>query len=172
MRKAFTLLELMMVVVLMGMVYGLVINVFERYREKSIDVTLMSLESYMKNFFHNNHVSMVCTRGCKECFLFVDGTLKQQVTPFVDNSVELYRFDKDYGVRELELLPHFSDDGHEEESCFRYEILSDGTRTEMIVKDGTRVYAYPSYFGSVRTFASVNEAIEYFNTMQEKAAGL
>ena len=161
-----------MVVLLMGIVYGLVINVFERYREKSIDVSLTTLESYMKSFFHNNHVSLTCIRGCKECFLYVDGILRQQVTPFTKGDVELYRYDKDYGVRELELSPYFSADGHEEEACFRYEIHSDGTRTEMIVKTAEGVYSYPSYFGSLNTFSTLNEAIEHHSTMREKAAGL
>lgn len=170
MKKGFTLLELMLVVLLMGIVYGLVINVFERYKEKAIDVTLMSLEKYMQSFHHNNRVSLVCIKQCKECLLFINDKFKQNVTPFVGKDVELYRYDKDTGVRELRLLPYFRPDGHEEEACFRYEIDTDGSRTEMIVKDKKEVYAFPSFFGSVTRYSSLNEAIDQQSEATQKVA--
>lgn len=170
MKKGFTLLELILVVVLMGIVYGSVINVFERYKEKAIDVTLMSLQKYMQDFSHNNHVSLVCIKQCGECLLFVDEKFTQNVTPFMDKDIQLYRYDKDIGVREFQALPYFTDDGQEEEVCFRYDIHPDGTRSEMIVKDKKDVYFFPSYFGSVQKYASIEMAIEQQAEMARKVA--
>jgi len=150
----------MIVIVLIGIVYGSVINVFERYKEKSMDVSLMSLEKYMQGFAHNNHVSLVCIKQCEECLLFVDKKFIQNVTPFVDKNIELYKYNKDLGVQSLGLLPYFRSDDKEEETCFRYEIHPDGSRTEMIVKNTDGVYAFPSFFGSVKRYISLDEAIE------------
>jgi len=171
MKKGFTLLELMIVVVLMGMVYGLVISVFDRYKEKAVDVTLSSLEGYMKNFYHNNHVALVCIKECGECMLFVDEKLKHNVTPFLTKETEAYHYDKDLGLRELQFLPYFRSEGQEEEVCFRYEVHPDGSRTEMIVKDGKEVYEFPSYFGSVKKFNSLDDAIEYHNEEAREVSG-
>lgn len=170
MRRGFTLLELMLVIVLMGIVYGSVINVFERYKEKAIDVTLMNLEAYLQSFAYNSHVSLVCIKKCEECLLFVNGDFLQNVTPFVERDVELYRYDKDLGVKRVELLPYFRADGQEEESCFRYDIHPDGSRTEMIVKNGKEVFVFPSFFGSVQTYPSLSEAIEKQNQTVRKVA--
>jgi prepilin-type N-terminal cleavage/methylation domain-containing protein len=170
MKKGFTLLELMLVVMLMGIVYGSVINVFERYKEKAIDVTFMSLQNYMQDFSHNNHVSLVCIKQCEECLLFIDEKFTQNVTPFMDKEIQLYRYDKDIGVRELQVLPYFPSDGQEEEACFRYDIYPDGSRSEMIVKDKKEVYLFPSYFGSVQKHASIEKAIEQQAELARKVA--
>lgn len=170
MKKGFTLLELMLVVVLMGIVYGSVINVFERYKEKAIDVTFMNLQKYMQDFSHNNHVSLVCIKQCEECLLFVDEKFTQNVTPFMDKDIQLYRYDKDTGVQEIQVLPYFTVDGLEEDTCFRYDIYPDGSRSEMIVKDKKAVYLFPSYFGSVQKHASIEKAIEQQTEMARKVA--
>ncbi len=170
MRKGFTLLELMIVVVLMGMVYGLVISVFDRYKDKAIDVTLSSLESYMKSFYHNNHVALICIKRCGECMLFIDETFKQNVTPFLREDVEAYHYDKDMGLREFQFQPYFRPDGQEEETCFRYEIHPDGSRTELIVKDAKKVYDFPSYFGAVKTYSSLEDVIEHHNEEAKKVS--
>jgi prepilin-type N-terminal cleavage/methylation domain-containing protein len=170
MKRGFTLLELMLVIVLMGIVYGSVINVFERYKDKAIDVTLMSLEKYMQSFSHNNHVSLVCIKRCEECLLFVNEAFVQNVTPFTERDVQLYRFDRDSGVKRLELLPHFRLDGQEEEACFRYDIHPDGSRTEMIVKNNKDVFVFPSFFGTVQKYSSLNEAIEKQSQAVQKVA--
>lgn len=170
MKKGFTLLELILVVMLMGIVYGSVINVFERYKEKAIDVTFMSLQKYMQDFSHNNHVSLVCIKQCSECLLFTDGKFTQNVTPFMDKDIQLYRYDKEFGVREFQAMPYFLEDGQEEEVCFRYDIHPDGTRSEMIVKEGKDVYRFPSYFGSVQKYASLEQAIEQQSEMARKVA--
>ncbi len=170
MKKGFTLLELMLVVLLMGIVYGLVINVFDRYKEKAIDVTLMSFESYMQSFYHNNHVSLICIKQCSECLLFIDEKFNQNITPFVTKDTEIYRHDKDTGVRKLGFSPYFPSEGQEEEVCFKYDIHPDGSRTEMIVTEGKEVYDFPSYFGSVQKYASLNEAIEQRNEAARKVS--
>lgn len=170
MKRSFTLLELILVVVLMGIVYGSVINVFERYKEKAIDVTLMSLQKYMQSFSHNNHVSLVCIKQCGECLLFVDEKFTQNVTPFMDKDIRLYRYDKDMGVREFQALPYFTAEEQEEEVCFRYDIHPDGSRSEMIVKDKEDVYFFPSYFGSVQKYASIEMAIEQQAELARKVA--
>lgn len=170
MKRGFTLLELMLVIVLMGIVYGSVINVFERYKKKAIDVTFMSLPKYMQDFSHNNHVSLICINQCGECLLFVDEKFTQNVTPFMEKDIQLYRYDKDTGVREFQALPYFPADGQEEEVCFRYDIHPDGSRSEMIVKDNKDVYFFPSYFGSVQRYVSIEKAIEQQAEMARKVA--
>ncbi len=170
MKKGFTLLELMLVILLIGIVYGSIINVFERYKEKSIDVTLMTLEKYMQGFSHNNHVSLVCIKRCEECLLSINGKFNQNVTPFLERDLQLYRYDKDRGVEELELLPYFRPDGREEEACFRYEIYPDGSQTEMIVRNKKEAYVFPSFFGTVQKYASLDEAIEEQDKRARKVA--
>ena len=170
MRKGFTLLELMLVVLIMGMVYGLVINVFERYKEKTIDLTLMSLEKYMQSFYHNNKVSLICIKKCNECLLFINDTLKKNVTPFITEELEVYHYDKDIGLREVKFPPYFPSENQEEDVCFQYDIHPDGSRSEMIVKHGKDVYDYPSYFGSVHRHASLNEVIEQYNESAQKVS--
>lgn len=170
MKKGFTLLELMLVIVIMGIVYGSVINVFERYKEKAIDVSMMSLQKYMQDFSYNDHVSLVCIKQCEECLLFVNEKFIQNVAPFMDKDIRMYRYDKDIGVREFQVLPYFHPDGQEEQACFRYDTHPDGSHSEMIVKNKKEVYDFPSFFGSVKKYSSLDEAIEQHIEMARKVA--
>ena len=170
MKKGFTLLELILVVMLMGIVYGSVINVFERYKAKTIDVDFMTLQKYMQDFAYNSHVSLVCIKACSECLMLVEGKFMQNVTPFMDKELRLYRYNKESGVREFQPLPYFTAEGDEEEACFRYDLYPDGSRSEMIVKDGKEVYLFSSYFGSVQKLASLEKAVEYYSEMARKVA--
>lgn len=170
MKKGFTLLELLLVVVLMGIVYGSISNIFEQYKEKKIDVTLMSLQNYMQNYAYNSHVSLVCIKQCGECLLFVNEKFKQNVTPFIEKNVELFRYDKDLSTQKLTIPPYFTPDGQEEEVCFRYDIQPDTSKTEMIVKNKNDVYVFSSFFGSVKKYESLDEAIGEQNRLAQKVA--
>ena len=171
MEKGFTLLELLLSVMLMGVVYGSVTHVFERYKNKEIDVTLSSLRVFMQEFAPLSHVSLVCIKECRECLLFVDEKFRQNVTPFVTKEVRSTRYDSRLGAQELQLLPYFSEEG-EEEVCFRYEVFSDATASEMMVEDADKVYVFPSYFGRVQKYESLDEAVKTQNGIIQKVVKL
>ena len=169
-KRAFTLLELLLVVLIIGLVYGLAVGKMKSFGEKTYDLSLMRLPQYLQEFHERNHVAAVCIDRCNDCSLYVNGAAVKKLEPFVDNSAEYYRFDPVYGARDVTWMPLVDEDGREEEVCFRYDIFEDGSRTEMIVKYRDKAVALPGLFGEAREFASLEDALDAKRAVIEKVS--
>jgi hypothetical protein len=121
---------------------------------------MISMPEILRSQHKNNHLSVVCWNSCRTCVLQIDGQSEKEIEPFVDSRTRFYRFDDRFGSVEMAWPPLFDENGVEEPVCFRYDLFPDGTASEMIVDDGDTVYDLPSYFGQVRTFASLDEAVD------------
>lgn len=162
-------MELMLVVLVIGLVYGFAVGSMERYTDKRHELlTLRTLPKFLQGFHHNNHVSAICIDRCKECYLYVEGSAVKSLGPFIDDSAEVYRFDTRIGTREVSWTPLYSEDGHEEEVCFRYDIFADGSASEMMVEYRDEVIDFPSYFGKVARYESLEDALESKRAVIEK----
>jgi len=168
-KKAFTLLELLLVVLIMGIVYGLVINSIKQYGDRSFALTLETLPEYLMGFHRQNHVTLLCTDACRDCRVMVEGTEVKRVEPFIDGPIRAYRFDAALGTRDISFTPYYDEEERESEVCLRFEIFPNGSSSEMIVEEEEYVVDFPGYFGTPTRFASLEEAIEQKRSAIEKA---
>jgi prepilin-type N-terminal cleavage/methylation domain-containing protein len=168
-RGAFTLLELLLVVLIMGIVYGLAVNAIKRYGERSFELSLETLPQYLQSFHQQNHVVLLCTDACRECRVMVDGSEVKKVDPFIDGPLRAYRFDSALGTRELSFTPYYDEDEREFEVCLRFELFPNGSSSEMIIEQEGYVVDFPGYFGTPRRFATLEEAVEYKRSVIKKA---
>jgi prepilin-type N-terminal cleavage/methylation domain-containing protein len=168
-RRAFTLIELMLVVLIIGLVYGLAINRIERSNDDAQKLTLENLVDFMQRQHHHNRLSLICTERCGRCMLFADGKLAvESLPPFLDDAAESYRFDTYLGYERIEFAPIFDPDGREEEVCFRYDLLPGGGRSEMMVASRGRVVALPGPFGKTAVYDSLDSAVEAKRALHEE----
>lgn len=160
-RKAFTLLELLLVVVIIGVIYGLVINSMKRVSDKEAVLGFENLPSFLETFHQRNRVALVCINSCKECALYADGEKVREIDSFMagERVLRFWRFNADTGVEELRFTPVFDEDGREADVCFRYEIFEDGSRSEMIVETEKQSYDYRGPFHPVERYSSL-QALE------------
>jgi len=156
-KKAFTLLELLLVVVIIGIVYGLVIGSMKRINDKEAHLGFETLPSFLEEFHHKNRVAFVCTDSCKSCAVYVDGKKVKEVDAFMaeERVLRFWRFDPDLGPQEIRFSPIFDEDDRESDVCFRYEIFEDGSRSEMIVETQKESYDYRGPFYPVTRHTSL-----------------
>lgn len=156
-KKAFTLIELLLVVVIIGVIYGLVINSMKKITDREESLDFKSLPSFAKTFHHQNHVAFVCTDDCKACALYVNGKTVKEIDAFMaeERVLRFWRFDADLGTQELRFTPVFDEDDREFDVCFRYEIFEDGSSSEMIIETQKESYDYRGLFHPVATYASL-----------------
>ncbi len=147
-KKAFTLIELLLVVVIIGVIYGLVINSMQKINDKEMSLGFESLPSFMKTFHRRNHVALICTDNCKACALYVDSEMIKEVDAFMakEKVLRFWSFDADTGTRELRFTPIFDEDEREFDVCFKYEIFEDGSSSEMIIETQKESYDYRGFF--------------------------
>lgn len=158
-RKAFTLIELMLVVLIIGLVYSLALSSLQKVGKGEVKLSLENLETSLLEYHNNNHVEYVCIDRCERCYLFVDSKEIKTLESVVNNDVRLYRFDVVYGSRELELPAYFNADNQEEQACFRYEIFADGSRTEMMVETDKKVVDFAGKYHKTTVYESLSDAI-------------
>ncbi|MCJ7764735.1 MAG: prepilin-type N-terminal cleavage/methylation domain-containing protein [Thiovulaceae bacterium] len=156
-KKAFTLLELLIVVVIIGVIYGLVINSMHKISNKEADLDFKSLPSFMRTLQHQNHVAFVCTDRCKACAVYVDGKKVKKAEPFMakERVLRFWRFDANLGAQELRFAPIYDADDREFDVCFRYDIFEDGSSSEMIIETQKESYDYRGLFHPVAAYASL-----------------
>ncbi len=160
-KKAFTLIELLLVVVIIGVIYGLVINSMQRINDKEATLSFETLPSFLETMYQQNSVAFVCIDNCKECALYVDDEKVKEIDSFMEDErvLHFWRFDANLGTQELRFTPVFDEDDREFDVCFRYEIFKDGSSSEMIIETQKQSYDYRGLSQQVTRFSSL-QALE------------
>ncbi|MDA3947249.1 MAG: type II secretion system protein [Helicobacteraceae bacterium] len=158
-KKAFTLIELLLVVVIIGVIYGLVINSMQKINDKEAHLSFESLPSFLESMHNQNNVAFVCIDNCRECAVYVDNVKVQEVDPFMkeERVLNFWRFDANQGTQELRFRPTFNEDDRAFDVCFRYEIFKDGSSSEMIIETQKQVFDYRGFLHPVRRYSSLQE---------------
>lgn len=159
-HRGFTLIELMVVVLIVGLVYGLAIQGIERTSDVSKELSLKTLVEFMQAKQHGNDLSLICTDRCKSCTLFADGAAVADIPPFLERRASFYRFNYYTGSEPLEWPPLYDEEGREQEVCFRYDLYRDGSRSEMLAEYDGEVVDLPGPFETTALYATLNDAIE------------
>ena len=163
-KKAFSLIELLIVVLIIGIVYTLAITNFQKVGDESQKVTLQTLKKYIQTFPHEKDVKFLCLDDCSSCDIFVDGKKDEELNGvfdnFLDDTIEVYRYEYNAGLQEIEKEIYFNEEGSEESVCFSYTVDKVGVGNQVIIKFRERVYDYTSYLPITPTFKTIEDAVE------------
>jgi len=169
-KKAFTLIELLIVVVIIGVVYGLVIGSMKKINDKEAHLGFESLPQFAQSFYQRNHVAFVCTDNCRECILYVDEAPIKKVDAFMrdERHLRFWHYDANTGMQELLFTPLFDEDDREFDVCFRYEIFEDGSSSEMIIETKEHTYDYHGSLSGVTSYPTLQEAQDALQRQREE----
>jgi prepilin-type N-terminal cleavage/methylation domain-containing protein len=161
-RGAFSLIELLIVVVIIGLVYSLALPNFELLqRYKQTPVSLASLPEFLQNIPHEQSISFLCIDACKECFVLSDDARVKEYDAafknFLTDDVALYTYDMAQGMQKKELGFYFKDAYTSEELCFAYTINEQKKGNELFISYHDKVYDYTSVFNP-KVYVSLQEA--------------
>ena len=169
-KKAFTLIELLIVVVIIGVVYGLVIGSMKKLNNKEKHLDFKSLPKFVESFYQRNHVAFVCTDNCRECMLYVDGKPLKKVDAFMrdERQLRFWHYDANIGVQELRFTPLFDEDEREFDVCFRYEMFEDGSSSEMIIETKKQSYLYRGPLSEVMSYPQLQDVEDALQKQREE----
>lgn len=165
MKKAFSLIELLIVILIIGIVYTLAISKFQKIADGDTDnVSLLNLREYLQKFPHAQSVRFLCLNDCSKCNVYVDGKnqeeLKGAFDDFIDDSIKVYRYDFTLGAVEIEPESFFNIENVEEKVCFSYRIDKNNVGEQILVSFKNKVYDYTPYFGQIKVYDSMYELVE------------
>jgi len=168
-REAFSLIELMIVIVIMGVVYTLSVNNFKKISEESSSVNLGNLKEYLISLKAKKNAKILCLDDCSSCDILVDGEKKAVLEDFLDESVLVYRYEYLTGVQERMKEVYFNEDDVQEDVCFSYSVDSKGVGEQVLVEFKTKVYDFTNYFDATKKYESMQEATQNKAKLIEEA---
>jgi len=170
-RTAFSLIELIIVVMIMGVVYTLSINNFQNIKDAKIQITLKNLKKSLQNIEHSDSVELICLNKCQSCKVYVDGALHvedNRYDEFLDDSVEVYRYDFSYGFMEAKRKVFFNEDDVEKDVCLSLMLDKKGVSDQVAVLFKNKVYDFSSYIDDTKTYASLQELSDAKSTLTQE----
>ena len=157
-------MELLIVVLIIGVVYTVAVTNFQKVGDASKNIDLQNLKAYLQSIPHENDVKLLCLENCESCSVFADGEhlkeLDEAFDGFLDESVELYRYEMITGMQEKQKEVYFNSENVEKEVCFSYRVDYRGVGEQVFVKFKERVYDYSTYLSPPLVYSSLADVVE------------
>ncbi len=161
-KKAFTLIELVLVIILISIVYYLSFSNLTSTHNIKYKVNIENIKEFMlKNFKYEKELAFICIEDdTKDCYIFIDKNINKdiKIENFFKDIPDVYNYDKDlsrYIFTKIQL------DEIKFEPFFELIINSDQKHKDIIVDTlDSKVYLINSISRKVEKFENINDIIE------------
>jgi prepilin-type N-terminal cleavage/methylation domain-containing protein len=171
-RSAFSLIELLIVVLIVGIVYTLSVSNFESLKEDRVRPTLLNLKSLLDNLDKKSDAELICLDECKSCGIYIDGELDENLSElyeeFFDSEPRVYRYDQNYGLIDLQNKVFFNVEGTQEEICFSLGVNKNGVSEQVIVEYKDKFYDFSPYFVETQVYSSASKLNEVKENLSQE----
>ncbi len=170
-KKAFSLFETVMVVLVISLFYMFISINFSKLSKKGDEktaVTIKNIKEYLGSIEYQDTISLKCIEEAKKCLVFSDGELLEDKTVDIFKSVPtVYNYNEQMDVIDFERIDM---DGYRNFYVdFELTLDKELKHRDMIVEVEDRVYYFNPIFLKAKEFSYLNEAIE---AMQSKIEDL
>ena len=157
-KKAFSLLELLLVIFIISLVYFLGFSGFEKEKKRLPVLTPMTLkEKVMQSPVFKGRGTLICIDACRSCYFREDITASFE--PYEGKTklthLKTYTLDSGDNLVELEYGRYQG-----QKICLKMEFFQNGSSTPLILQDDDGTYFLPAFFGEAQKAASLEEAKE------------
>jgi len=168
-RGGFTLFELLLVVILIAVLYGVFINKLSSRTELSgaeEQLGVGTIATYLRAFAAQDggEVTLICLDRCQTCDVYKgDEKVKNTTVSLFSSAPIVYRKDINGQFEPLEFLPRLNAEGVEEKVCFAFTLYANGSSSNYLMEYGGSFYLYDAYHRPTQTFASFEAAEAAYN---------
>jgi prepilin-type N-terminal cleavage/methylation domain-containing protein len=163
--KAFTLFELLIVVLLIAILYGVFVHKLSRPKQADLDkLTLTNMKSFLSDLPFKNRAEVICLEPCKECFVYLDGkkTILEPVQLF--KSTPKVYFPDNFGqVRTISFLPILDKNSAINDVCFKFSLFSNKSSSHFVIEDDKKYYLFDPYMNPVKVTNSFSDVTAFFD---------
>jgi len=155
-RKAFSLVELLIVILIISLVYFLGFSNIEKASSKPKALTPLNLKSsILKSDIFQGEGTFVCIDKCRSCYLRKDiNSPFESYENHIDlKNIEAYTLDARDSLQKIEYGRY-----QDEQICLALQFYRNGSSTQIILKQDDDVYFLPAFFDEAQKVASLEEA--------------
>ena len=155
-QKGFSLVELLIVIIIISLVYFLGFSNFEESDNKPKTLTALNLKStIMKSNSFQGEGTFLCIDECRSCYL-----RRSINSPYeaYENNIDLenitaYSLDVHDNLQKLDYGRY-----QDERVCLVLHFYTNGSSTQIILKQNDTVYFLPAFFDEPQKVDSIEEA--------------
>ncbi len=159
-KKGFSLLELLIVILIVSMVYFLGFRGLEVGEKKPKALTPLNLKSnIISSELFRGEGTLLCTDQCRSCYFRSDisSPFEEYTSPIDLTNVQAYTLDQYDALTRIEYGRY-----QDQKICLIMDFFKNGSSTQIILKNGEGSYFLPSFFGEPQRFPTPEEAKEYW----------
>ncbi|SFZ97355.1 hypothetical protein MNB_SV-5-284 [hydrothermal vent metagenome] len=165
-RGAFTLIELLIVIIIISVVYFLGFSGIQKVSAKKEMLTPLNLKSSIeksKNFTGKG--TLLCINNCKECYFSEDISRPYEKVEDKTNleDLEAYTLDMNNDLLKLEYGRY-----KDKKICLVLDFYKNGSSTQIILKQKESVYFLPAFFGEPEELDSLEDAKDLWLKYSDK----
>ncbi|HSR74184.1 MAG TPA: prepilin-type N-terminal cleavage/methylation domain-containing protein [Sulfurovum sp.] len=160
MKKGFSLLELLIVILIVSMVYFLGFEGIEIGKPKPKALSPLTLKStIVSSELFNREATLLCINDCRSCYLRKDisSPFEEYTAPLELSDIKVYTLDRYDTLTQVEYGRY-----QDKKICLVMDFYTNGSSTQMILKDDKGAYFLPTFFGEPQMFPSIEEAKEHW----------
>ncbi len=171
-HKAFTLFELIIVVILIGIVYAVVLTNFQVKKDTRIMHLKSVRNALMPYWKRGKRVDLVIYDHCKKAVILLNHELKKEYQPKINlkefQNLRRLEFNADKELKEIPWAP-YRIEGKLYPVCFSYTIFENGSNSSYILQtdDSTYAVVYP-YFQDINIVDDEDTAKKLYLHEDEK----
>jgi len=155
-RSAFSLLELLVVILIISIVYFLGFSGVDKSENKPKALTPLNLKTtIMHSALFSGEATLVCINKCSNCYLRQDIS-----SPFeeYENKIDLAGT-KVYTLDSQETLLEMTDKRYQDQKiCLEMHFYKNGSSTQLILENNHGIYFLPAFFGEAKKVDTLIEA--------------
>lgn len=172
-RSAFTLFELMVVIIIIGVIYGIFVQNIDVLEEEKKEFRFENLKAFLTRYQNDNTISIICLeenlKGCSDCRIYIDGKpTESQIS--LDPEMTVWYLDSDDILEKKDYGTILYDNDYVKK-CFEFSLYPNGSSTEMIVEHQNKTYLFFPYFQPTKIFEDPNDASLYLLDLRNKIKG-
>ncbi|MBE0499617.1 MAG: type II secretion system protein [Campylobacterales bacterium] len=156
MKGAFSLIELMLVVVIIGIVYALALSSFKPPEKQGMELfTLYTLPDYLRENFALADAKIVCFEPCGKCNLMVNGAWQEEEIELFDSSnVKSYMLDLEGFALEKEFAPHDRENAYKK-ACFVLHKRPNGSIESIVLEKDKKFIYYKAGYEEAKEYETL-----------------
>jgi len=152
MKKAFTLIELLIVVAIISMIGIFTFSKMVAIQKAKISNNVEKIKDVFKE--SDGDVELLCLENSTQCFIISSGAkvLRELSNPI--GEMQAFVLDDNDNPQRLELGRY-----RNKQITLRMKHYKNGSTTQLIIKNKENFYLIPSYFGEVKKFDAIDDAV-------------
>ncbi len=166
-KRGFTLFELLLVVLLIGIIYGIFVHKLSQ-KDKQADadrIDLLTLKPFLQKFVSTKKAVLRCFTPCETCYVYRDGKqVKDLEIPLFKSIPKVYKHDAFGQMNAIEFTAIEGKKREIKDVCFEYSLFENQSSSHYLVEYKENFYLFHPYTKPVEVFESMSAANAAFDT--------